>query len=68
MLNYGWQFIRKPFLATKLVEMVNDVLHSVDRSQLGGEKFDSREDTPENRAAETKRRDDQAKANAKANG
>ena len=26
VLNYGWAFIRKPFVATKLVEMVIDVL------------------------------------------
>jgi hypothetical protein len=43
------------------------VLHSVNRSQLGGEGFDSRDDTPENRAAETERRKDQADVN-KANG
>jgi DNA-binding NtrC family response regulator len=49
VLNYGWAFIRKPFLARKLVEMVNDVLHSANRSQLGGEGFDSRKDTAENR-------------------
>jgi len=65
VLNYGWQFIRKPFLATKLVEMVTDVLHSANRSQLGGEGFDSRKDTPKNREDETNRRNDQTKANAK---
>jgi DNA-binding NtrC family response regulator len=45
ILNYGWAFLQKPFVAKKLVEMINDVLHSVDRSQLGGESFDSRLDT-----------------------
>jgi DNA-binding NtrC family response regulator len=45
VLNYGWAFIQKPFLAVKLVQMINDVLHSVDRSQLGGQEFDSRKDT-----------------------
>jgi DNA-binding NtrC family response regulator len=57
VLNYGWAFIRKPFVARKLVEMVTDVLHSINRSQLGGEGFDSRKDTPANREAETKRRE-----------
>ena len=45
VLNYGWAFIQKPFVAAKLVEMVTDVLHSEDRSQLGGQEFDSRKDT-----------------------
>jgi two-component system cell cycle sensor histidine kinase/response regulator CckA len=31
VLNYGWAFIQKPFVAVKLVQMVNDVLHSPDR-------------------------------------
>jgi two-component system cell cycle sensor histidine kinase/response regulator CckA len=44
VLNYGWAFIQKPFVATKLVEMVMEVLHSPDRSQLGGQEFDSRKD------------------------
>ena len=63
VLNYGWAFIRKPFVATRLVEMVNDVLHSANRSQLGGEGFDSRNDTAANREAEAKKRADQTKAN-----
>jgi DNA-binding NtrC family response regulator len=45
VLNYGWAFIQKPFVAVKLVQMVNDVLHSENRSQLGGQEFDSRKDT-----------------------
>jgi two-component system cell cycle sensor histidine kinase/response regulator CckA len=65
VLNYGWAFIRKPFLAVKLVEMVTDVLNSPNRSQLGGEGFDSRKDTPANREAEANRRNDQTNANAK---
>lgn len=44
VLNYGWAFIRKPFVARKLVEMVNSVLHSRNRSQPGGQEFDSRKD------------------------
>ena len=45
VLNYGWAFIQKPFVPQKLVEMVTEVLHSPDRSQLGGQEFDSRVDT-----------------------
>jgi DNA-binding NtrC family response regulator len=45
VLNYGWAFIEKPFVAGKLVEMVTDVLNSPNRSQLGGQEFDSRKDT-----------------------
>ena len=45
VLNYGWAFIQKPFIPKKLVEMVTDVLHSPDRSQLGGQEFDSRVDS-----------------------
>src|ERR1700753_3250921 len=35
VLNYGWAFLRKPFLPARLVQMVNDVLHSPNRSQPG---------------------------------
>ena len=66
VLNYGWAFIRKPFVATKLVEMVTEVLHSVNRSQLGGEGFDSRKDTPQNQEKEAKRRNDQTDPTASA--
>ena len=45
VLNYGWAFIEKPFVASKLVEMVNEVLNSPNRSQPGGQEFDSRKDT-----------------------
>jgi DNA-binding NtrC family response regulator len=45
VLNYGWAFIQKPFVAKKLVQMVGEVLHSPDRSQFGGQEFDSRKDT-----------------------
>jgi len=45
VLNYGWAFIQKPFVAAKLVKMITDVLHSTDRSQLGGQEFDTRKDT-----------------------
>ena len=43
VLNYGWAYIQKPLVATRLVQMVTNVLHSPDRSQLGGQEFDSRE-------------------------
>jgi DNA-binding NtrC family response regulator len=45
VLNYGWAFIQKPFVSAKLVQMIVDVLGSPDRSQLGGQEFDSRKDT-----------------------
>ena len=45
VLNYGWAFIEKPFVASKLIEMVKDVLNSPNRSQPGGQEFDSRKDT-----------------------
>jgi DNA-binding NtrC family response regulator len=45
VLNYGWAYIQKPFVPVKLVKMVTEVLHSPDRSQLGGQEFDSRKDT-----------------------
>jgi DNA-binding NtrC family response regulator len=44
VLNYGWAYIQKPFVATKLVQMINDVLHTRNRSQVGGQEFDSRKD------------------------
>ena len=40
-LNYGWQFIEKPFLPAFLVDRVNDILHSPLRSQ-GEDYFDTR--------------------------
>jgi DNA-binding NtrC family response regulator len=45
VLNYGWAYIQKQFLPMKLVQMVTEVLHTVNRSQLGGHEFDSRKDT-----------------------
>jgi two-component system, cell cycle sensor histidine kinase and response regulator CckA len=45
VLNYGWAFIQKPFVPVKLVQMIQEVLHSPNRSQLGGHEFDSRKDT-----------------------
>jgi hypothetical protein len=43
VLNYGWAFIQKPFVATKLVEMINVVLHTRDKSQ-GSRQYDARND------------------------
>jgi DNA-binding NtrC family response regulator len=45
VLNYGWAYIHKPLIATKLVQMIKDVLHSADRSQLGGQEFEISKDT-----------------------
>lgn len=42
VLNYGWHFIRKPFLASSLLARVNDVLHSEVRDQ-GTDHFDTRQ-------------------------
>lgn len=44
IMNYGWAMIEKPFESGKLVEMINEVLHSPSRSQPGGREFDSRKD------------------------
>jgi two-component system cell cycle sensor histidine kinase/response regulator CckA len=47
VLNYGWAYIQKPFVPAKLTEMVTDVLHSRNRSQPGGQEFDTRKDDAE---------------------
>jgi DNA-binding NtrC family response regulator len=44
VLNYGWAFIEKPFVTVRLLQMIASVLHSPNRSQLGGQEFDSRKD------------------------
>jgi hypothetical protein len=44
VLNYGWAYLQKPFMAVKLVQMVTEVLHMPNRSQRGDE-FDRRKDT-----------------------
>jgi two-component system cell cycle sensor histidine kinase/response regulator CckA len=41
VLNHGWHFIEKPFLPAKLIEKVNEVLHTLERSQ-GDDHFDTR--------------------------
>ena len=45
VLNYGWAYLAKPFVVVRLIEMVNNVLYSPDRSQPGGYQFDTRKDT-----------------------
>ena len=44
VLNYGWAYIAKDLVSTKLVEMVKEVLNSPNRSQHGGQQFDTRKD------------------------
>ena len=44
VLNYGWAYIQKPFVRVKLIQMIMAVLHSPNRSQAGGQEFDSRKD------------------------
>ena len=41
VLNHGWHFIAKPFLASALLARVNDVLHSEVREQRT-DRFDTR--------------------------
>ena len=55
VLNYGWAFIEKPFVSKKLVEMINVVLHTPDRSQ-GNRQYDEIKDTgaPPSKDTETK--------------
>ena len=45
VLNYGWAFLEQRFVCVKLIQMVTEVLHAPNRSQLGGHEFDSRKDT-----------------------
>jgi two-component system cell cycle sensor histidine kinase/response regulator CckA len=45
VLNYGWAFIQKPFVAARLVQMIIEVLRSPDRSQRSGQEFDTRKET-----------------------
>jgi hypothetical protein len=55
VLNYGWAYIQKPFVAEKLVQMIKEVLHSENRSQLGGREFDSRKDIKNRNRDKSKR-------------
>ena len=40
-LNHGWHFIEKPFLTAQLLQRVNEVLHTPERSQ-GDDHLDNR--------------------------
>jgi hypothetical protein len=51
VLNYGWSFIEKAFVTTKLLEMVNDVLHTPNKAQSTHE-YDTRKDTDPNKVVE----------------
>lgn len=42
VLNYGWQFLQKPFIGEALLEMVDEVLHSPTRSKAL-DHFDTRQ-------------------------
>jgi DNA-binding NtrC family response regulator len=52
VLNYGWAFIQKPFVPTKLVAMINVVLHTPDKSQ-GNRQYDQITDTGEATSKDT---------------
>ena len=41
VLNHGWHFIEKPFLANALLDRVNEVLHS-NTPEQGTDRFDTR--------------------------
>ena len=41
ILNYGWYFIKKPFVAMTLLSRVRELLNGESRDQ-GGEQFDTR--------------------------
>ena len=41
VLNYGWHFMKKPFVAVQLVAKINDVLNDEMRDQ-GTDHFDTR--------------------------
>jgi two-component system cell cycle sensor histidine kinase/response regulator CckA len=45
VLNYGWYFIEKPFVAIQLVAKINEVLNEEMRGQ-GTDHFDTRIESP----------------------
>ena len=55
VLNYGWAFIEKPFVAVKLLEMVDVVLHTPDKSQ-GSRHYDARRDVGKPEQGQTPKR------------
>ena len=50
VLNYGWYFIEKPFVAVQLVAKINEVLHGEMRDQ-GTDHFDTRKNSDLSRHA-----------------
>ena len=52
VLNYGWAFIEKPFVPVKLLEMVDVVLHTPDKSQ-GSRQYDARRDVGKREQGQT---------------
>jgi len=51
VLNYGWAFIQNSSISAKLLEMVNDVLHTPNKAQSTSH-FDTRKDTDLDRKVE----------------
>jgi DNA-binding NtrC family response regulator len=52
VLNYGWAFIEKPFVPAKLMQMVDNVLHTPDKSQ-GSHQYDTKADAGKPEADQT---------------
>ena len=52
VLNYGWAFIEKPFVPVKLLQMIDVVLHTPDKSQ-GARQYDTREDIGKSEEGQT---------------
>ena len=51
VLNYGWSFIEKPLVPSRLLEMVKNVLAAPNKAQ-SGHKFDTRQDSDPNKKLE----------------
>jgi len=51
VLNYGWYFIEKPFVAAQLVAKINEVLDEEMRDQ-GTDHFDTRKNSDLDRHAQ----------------
>ena len=59
VLNYGWAFIQKPFVPVKLLEMIDVVLHTPDKSQ-GSHQYDTRADIEKPERDQTPKPDGEA--------
>lgn len=59
VLNYGWAFIEKPFVPAKLMQMVDNVLHTPDKSQ-GSHQYDTRADIEKPERDQTPKPDGEA--------